>query len=339
MWHRDIVRATVDRDLDKVVVRRSLDPEITKIADTLLQGFDETWKALQTQFSELSPPKKPLIEKLALPIWLLLLIFGFVYSFANDLRGLEMMTVVAFVVTIWLSIGLSTERASPSEERDRLSREALAKHLNLELTDFEGPFPAGALVPRSDLLDPFLRYFLLWRYTGVISGMALDLSLAIATKRTASTEFDAQEVLGTVWIVTLPHRKHSEGLVRIMPDLKLLLNQAREMAIGLPPQVELENAVFEKKFEVYAADPVEARYILSPMFMERLVAFSEKDFGPISIGAQGDDIALTIVVDDLWEWSPPHSAPYYHHVLREAGYIARVLFILRELGLDLQTRS
>lgn len=41
-------------------------------------------------------------------------------------------------------------------------------------------------------------------------------------------------------------------------------------------RVKLENVEFEKRFDVYSSDQVEARYILSPSMMERLVALDKK---------------------------------------------------------------
>jgi len=43
-----------------------------------------------------------------------------------------------------------------------------------------------------------------------------------------------------------------------------------------PDVVHLENTEFEKYFAVYSSDQVEARYILSPSFMERLLEFRKK---------------------------------------------------------------
>ncbi|HPF46776.1 MAG TPA: DUF3137 domain-containing protein [Emcibacteraceae bacterium] len=39
-------------------------------------------------------------------------------------------------------------------------------------------------------------------------------------------------------------------------------------------RVKLEDSVFESEFEVYSTDQVEARYLLTPTFMERLLEFS-----------------------------------------------------------------
>lgn len=43
-----------------------------------------------------------------------------------------------------------------------------------------------------------------------------------------------------------------------------------------PDVIRLEDPEFEKHFAVYSNDPVEARYILSPAFMERLLAYKKK---------------------------------------------------------------
>lgn len=48
--------------------------------------------------------------------------------------------------------------------------------------------------------------------------------------------------------------------------------------VGRPDVVRLEDPEFEKIFVVYSSDEVEARYILSTSFMERLVEFRKNEF-------------------------------------------------------------
>lgn len=50
----------------------------------------------------------------------------------------------------------------------------------------------------------------------------------------------------------------------------------QNMNMMRPDVIRLENPEFEKYFAVYGTDPVEARYILSPSFMERLVNYRNK---------------------------------------------------------------
>lgn len=48
-------------------------------------------------------------------------------------------------------------------------------------------------------------------------------------------------------------------------------------------RVKLENEAFERCFDVYSTDEVEARYILSPSMMERLVALNDRLNGGITL--------------------------------------------------------
>ena len=58
-------------------------------------------------------------------------------------------------------------------------------------------------------------------------------------------------------------------------DQGTLLNTLRDNAgqHGFAP-VHLEDPVFEKKFEVYTTDQIEARYLLTTSFMQRLLDMS-----------------------------------------------------------------
>ena len=56
-----------------------------------------------------------------------------------------------------------------------------------------------------------------------------------------------------------------------------LLNVNLNMDTSIKPQIHLEDPVFEKYFDVYADDQVEARYILTTGFMNRLVSIASKN--------------------------------------------------------------
>ena len=64
----------------------------------------------------------------------------------------------------------------------------------------------------------------------------------------------------------------------------------------------LEDPVFEKAFEVYTTDQVEARYLLTPAFMERLVALETAFRGKKLRCAFSDgDMMLCLEGDDLFD--------------------------------------
>ncbi|MBQ9935181.1 MAG: DUF3137 domain-containing protein [Lachnospiraceae bacterium] len=57
--------------------------------------------------------------------------------------------------------------------------------------------------------------------------------------------------------------------------------------------VEMESTDFNKKFDVLAADPVEAYYVLTPQFMER-VDFLKEKFKHVGINFQGNKLYVCI---------------------------------------------
>lgn len=58
--------------------------------------------------------------------------------------------------------------------------------------------------------------------------------------------------------------------------------------------IDLENPEFEKLFKATANDQVEARYILTPIFMEKLVAFRRKVGGDVSLSFANGKMFLAI---------------------------------------------
>lgn len=66
------------------------------------------------------------------------------------------------------------------------------------------------------------------------------------------------------------HKKFS-GVTKVYRDAGALNFFKKLSQMGKGERVKLEDPVFEKAFEVYSTDQVEARYILTPDFMERLL--------------------------------------------------------------------
>jgi hypothetical protein len=58
--------------------------------------------------------------------------------------------------------------------------------------------------------------------------------------------------------------------------------------------VELEDPAFERAFTVRASDPTEARYLLSPSLMRRILAFSENSGGKLRLGFLGGRVYVAI---------------------------------------------
>lgn len=68
--------------------------------------------------------------------------------------------------------------------------------------------------------------------------------------------------------------------------------------------IKLENVEFEKEFAVYADDPVEARYILSPLLMERLLVLRKCFACPLQIAFVDSCMFIAISTkEDFFELS------------------------------------
>jgi hypothetical protein len=76
--------------------------------------------------------------------------------------------------------------------------------------------------------------------------------------------------------------KEFKGLTLVLPDTAqkmfgdMIGSFFQKHSIGRPDLVKMEDPEFEKLFVVYGNDQVEARYILSPALMQRLVEYKKK---------------------------------------------------------------
>lgn len=99
--------------------------------------------------------------------------------------------------------------------------------------------------------------------------------------------------------------------------------------------VELESPTFEQHFAVYSSDPIEARYILSPSLMERILAFRQRAGRPLRIAFADESLYLALPsAANLFERIPSSLADA-ETAMR--GWIADLEFatdVIEELGLN-----
>ena len=103
--------------------------------------------------------------------------------------------------------------------------------------------------------------------------------------------------------------------------------------------VKLENVEFEKEFAVYADDPVEARYILSPLLMERLLTLRKRFMCPLQIAFVDSCMFIAISTPvDFFELSSLRNfdIAVAEHCKNE---LEMFLKIVEELNLDLRIWS
>lgn len=91
------------------------------------------------------------------------------------------------------------------------------------------------------------------------------------------TTTDSKGRTRTTWVTVfrgqcliVNFHKQFNGVTKVYRDMGML-NWMAKLGQGKSQKVKLEDPVFEKAFEVYSTDQIEARYILTPDFMERLL--------------------------------------------------------------------
>ncbi len=91
------------------------------------------------------------------------------------------------------------------------------------------------------------------------------------------TTTDGKGRTRTTWVtvfrgqcLVVNFHKQFNGVTKVFRD-KGMFNFLGKLGQGKAQKVKLEDPVFEKAFEVYSTDQIEARFLLTPDFMERLV--------------------------------------------------------------------
>jgi Protein of unknown function (DUF3137) len=92
------------------------------------------------------------------------------------------------------------------------------------------------------------------------------------------TTTDSKGRTRTTWVtvfrgqcLVVKFHKQFHGVTKVYRDMGMLNFFAKLGQLGKGEKVKLEDPVFEKAFEVYSTDQIEARFILTPDFMERLL--------------------------------------------------------------------
>jgi len=139
-----------------------------------------------------------------------------------------------------------------------------------------------------------------------------------------------------------------EGIVLSMPHFDKFLGHTivrRDLGPHNPAQVNglkrvgFASLEFERKFEVYSDDQVEARFLLSPDFVERLTDFADDYMGRnVQCVFAGNRFHVALEIDDRFDFSRDFKAFNYQEaatsIINEVGAV----FYLLEKVHGLQAR-
>lgn len=115
---------------------------------------------------------------------------------------------------------------------------------------------------------------------GRLQGVHCDIMLGRHATSSRSPYGGRTTSAGSLF-VRLAYPKPFSGITSVLPDYGSAVNLVRPRPYaekGGVARVRLENPDFEALFEVYSTDQVEARYLLTPRFMERVMDL-RKRFG------------------------------------------------------------
>ena len=138
---------------------------------------------------------------------------------------------------------------------------------------------------------------------------------------------------GLVGSAQFPKRFHGTTIVR--RDGGFL---ASLFSSGKGDRVKLEDPDFEKRFDVFSDDQVEARYLLTPGFMERVKRLDDLSDGAARLAFQGGRLLFAIGGGDRFTVSLFKNMGEIAHFRRMMADFALIFGIVRELNLAAKTR-
>ena len=106
-------------------------------------------------------------------------------------------------------------------------------------------------------------------------------------------------------------------------------------AFGRGELIRLEDPRFEKEFCVYGDDQVEARYILTPSLMERILAYSKKWNTNLYLSFLDSKVYIAIsMYKDLFELRPFKPAADYTFIEESLRFLTLITEVVEDLSLN-----
>jgi len=168
---------------------------------------------------------------------------------------------------------------------------------------------------------------------GAHNGIDLELTESRFTETRGSGENRRTVTVFHGLLIKLSMNKKFAGQTVLKQDKGGILNFLSGSIKGME-KVKLEDPVFEKMFEVHSTDQVEARYILTVTFMERLLKLADLYSKKIECSFYDEMLVMKIAVDhDLFETSSIFVPATFEHdiktILKEMEQIFAIIDILK----------
>ncbi|WP_421864467.1 DUF3137 domain-containing protein [Parvibaculum sp.] len=155
--------------------------------------------------------------------------------------------------------------------------------------------PENFLVPFNNcsLLPGYDRKSLEDHVSGEIDGVPFELAEAFLEKKVRRDKRDDYELVFRGLVARYAFPKRFSGRTVVRGDRGSIFGALSHAGAG-GERVHLEDPRFDERFDVFSSDQVEARYLLTPAFMERLMQLADASDGPMRAAFDGGDLFLVI---------------------------------------------
>lgn len=163
-------------------------------------------------------------------------------------------------------------------------------------------------VERFKLFGAFDRFHSEDQIEGMIGKTAIKISeICLEKRHRSSNGKDSYHTVFNGVVFIADFNKNFKCRTAVLPDTaeklfgKLVGNFFQQMNFSENGKlVKLENVEFEKQFAVYSTDQLEARYILTPQFMERLLAVQAAERSRIRVLFENNNIVIALPRSNNW---------------------------------------
>lgn len=196
-----------------------------------------------------------------------------------------------------------------------------------------GPLSAKSL-ERSDLIPYFEDEKREDYIKGSYNDVILEMTESKLTKETGSGKNRQTVTVFKGLFILLSMNKNFSGKTLVKKDFGRLGNWFSQK-FGDKENVKLEDPEFEDKFEVFSTDQIEARYLLTPSVMERLLTLANIfRSGALQCSFYDDKLLLMIPSDqDRFEtgsiFKPATFVDEINTILQELPMVFRIIDVLK----------
>ena len=176
---------------------------------------------------------------------------------------------------------------------------------------------------------------------GNIDDIPIQFSDLHAQKRIENDDGSSWSTLFRGLFIVAEFNKNFKGKTIILPDTAqstfgdIIGNWLQSNNLSRDELVKMDNPEFEKEFVVYSSDQIEARYILSPHLMEKLLELKKRSDHPIYFSFVGDHIHIAIYYNkDLFEPTVFKSLLEYKVAMDYVDTMHMTTGIIQELKLN-----